>query len=96
MRTSASKQWPDPCEVLWLKTQGRFAGFRVERYRVVLMRHHPFTINPAVANGGAPPHIELSSIRPRCADPVEAVAEGHVMAGRDAQVANLQANRALE
>ena len=33
----------------------------------MLMRDHPLLVNFAEAKGRAPPHIELSSIGPRCA-----------------------------
>jgi hypothetical protein len=62
----------------------------------MLMRDHPLAINLAVANGRAHQHIDFPSVGLRSAEPVEAVGEGHVIARRDAQVANLVANRALE
>jgi len=58
----------------------------------MLMRDHPRALNLAVANGRPHPHIDLPSVSPRSANPVEVMAEGHVIARGDAQVANLVAD----
>src|SRR5262249_4025576 len=60
-----------------------------------LMRDHPGTVHLAQANGRPHPHVNFPSACPRSADPVEVMAEGHRIARRDAQVANLVADRAL-
>jgi hypothetical protein len=50
----------------------------------MLMRDKPLTIKLAVANSRAPLHLEFLSIFLHCPDPVEAIAEGHVITCRDA------------
>src|SRR6266699_5996102 len=62
----------------------------------MLMRDHPLVVNPAVTDSRPPPHIEFLSVSLRRADVVESVGEGDVTARRDVQVANLEANWALE
>src|SRR4029450_7812505 len=64
------------------------AAVHVERHRDVLVRDHPLAVGLAEANGRAPPDIRFFAARPRSAEPVEAVAEGYVVAHDDAQVAN--------
>jgi hypothetical protein len=62
----------------------------------MLVHDHPLIVNPAVANGRAHPDIGLLPVRPRSTDPVEAMGERRVIARRDFQVANLEANRTSE
>src|SRR5690242_6563517 len=87
---------PDIGEALRLEVKRRSTGLHVKRHRDMLMRDQPLAVNLAAANGRAHPHIDSPSVRLRAAEPVEAMAEGHIIARRDAQVANLAANRALE
>ena len=60
------------------------------------MSDHPLAVDLAVANGRAYPDISFFPIRSLSADAVEAVGKGDVIGRRDAQVANLIANRAPE
>ena len=53
-------------------------------------------VDPAVANGCAPPHVELPAVCRRRADPLQAVGECHVIAPGDGEVAELVADRTLE
>jgi hypothetical protein len=62
----------------------------------MLVRDHPPSVNLAEANRRPPPHIEFSSVCPRCANMAEAVRERHVIARGDAEIANLVADRTLE
>ena len=62
----------------------------------MLMRDHPLAVNLVEANGRAPPHVELSSVCPRCTNVAKAVGEREGLARRDAEVAYLVTNRALE
>ena len=57
----------------------------------MLMRDHPLAVKLAEANGGAPPHVELSSVGPRCTNVAEAVGEREGLARRGDEVANLVA-----
>jgi hypothetical protein len=65
-------------------------------HRGILMRDHPLPVNLAEVNGRTPPNIGLLPVCPGSADPVKTVAESHVIARSDAQVANVVANRTLE
>ena len=67
-------------EVLWLEIKRRSAAFHVERHRAMFVHDHPGAVYLAEANGRAPPHIDRLSISIRSADPVEAEAEGHIIA----------------
>jgi hypothetical protein len=71
-------------------------AFRIEWNRVVLVRDHPFAIDLAEADRGAPPHLEFAAVLLRGADLIQAVAESNVAAGGDDQVANLVTDRAFE
>src|SRR6266536_2840499 len=82
--------------VLRLEIKRRFAALRVEWHRAMLMRDHPLAVSLAIAKGRTPPHIEVLTVRPRCTDPVEAVAERHVISHSDAQVSHLVVDGALE
>ena len=62
----------------------------------MFVRNRPLIVNLAEANGGSPPHIELSTTKLRRADMVKAVRESHVISRSDAEIANLIADRALE
>ena len=62
----------------------------------MLVRYHPLAVNLAIANGRAPIHLDFLSVGFRSNDPIEAVAEGHVIAGSNVQVANFMADWTLE
>src|SRR5215472_18275746 len=81
---------------LRLEVDRCFAAIHIEGYRYMLMGDHPLAVDLAVANGCAHPGLGFFPICPLSADPVEAVGEGHVIARREAQVANLVANRPPE
>lgn len=57
------------------------------------MRDPPPAVDLAVARGQSQPEIRLLAIRHRPVDAVEAVAEADVIAGRDAEIANLVVER---
>lgn len=61
----------------------------------MLMRDHPPAVNLAVANGRPHPHIDLPSVSPRSADPVEVMAEGHVIADLSASGMGASRNAAI-
>ena len=60
------------------------------------VRDLPPAVDPAEPNGRAHPDIGFLAVRSGPADPVQAAAEGHVLAGGDAQVVDLVADRAAE
>src|SRR5688572_22811607 len=62
----------------------------------MLMRDQPLAVNLAEAYSRACPHIVFLPVFHRSSEPIEAVAEGHIIACADAQVAHLEANRTLE
>ena len=62
----------------------------------MLMRDHPLAVNLAAANGSSHPDVCVLAVGPHSADPVEAAAEGYVIARSDVEVADLVANRASE
>jgi hypothetical protein len=62
----------------------------------MLMGDHPLAVNLAVARGRTHPHPQFPSICRCSAVSVQAVAEGHVIARRDEEVADLVADGALE
>src|SRR5664280_2228873 len=82
--------------VLRLQIERCLPALPIERYRTVLMGDRPRAVDLAKADGRAQPHVDLASVRRRPADSVEAVREGHVIAYGDAQVAHLEADRALK
>ena len=60
------------------------------------MRDRPLAIDFAEAESLAKPQVDFRSGCRRRLHPIEAVAEGNVIARRDVQIANLVAKRALE
>ena len=62
----------------------------------MLMSDHPRAVNLAVACGRTHPHPKFPSIGRRSAVSVKAMAEGHVIARRNTEVADLVADGALE
>jgi hypothetical protein len=62
----------------------------------MLMRDHPIPVKFAEANGRAPPHINLPSVRRHRVIMAEAVGEGNIFARSDVQSPNLVTDRALE
>jgi hypothetical protein len=62
----------------------------------MFVRDHPRPVNLAKAGGDAYPDVGRLAAGSFAADSVEAVGEGHVMAGGDAQLANLASDRTLE
>ena len=92
---SRSNDRPD-AHALGLEIKRGFPTVHVKRNRAMLMRDEPPALTLAVTSGLAPPHIEFHSACGCCADTVEAVAECYGIADGDVQVANLQADGALE
>ena len=62
----------------------------------MLMSDHPRAVNLAVTCGRTHPHHKFPSIGRRSTVSVQAVAEGHVIARRNTEVADLVADGALE
>lgn len=60
------------------------------------MCDRPLAVDFAEAEGLAKPQVNFLSAYRRRRHPVEAVAEGHVIARREVQVVNFVANRALK
>ena len=60
-----------------------------------MVHDQPLAVDRAPASGPTQPEIGLLPIVHGPADPVEAVAEGHVMAYRDGQVVHFIVNRTL-
>ena len=60
------------------------------------MRDHPLATSPPEPDGRPHPDVGVLPAGPRPTDPVEAVAEGHLVARRETQVADLVADRAPE
>jgi hypothetical protein len=56
------------------------------------MNDQPFAVDHPQADGRAHPDVRFLAARPLPADPVQAAAEGEVIARRDAEVADLVAD----
>ena len=85
-----------PRKWLGLEVEHRFAMLQIDRHRVLMVHDQPLAVDLAEAGGPTQPEIGLLPSVPDSAYPVEAVAEGHVIAHRDGQVVNFIMNRALE
>jgi hypothetical protein len=88
---------PAICKKLRLEVNSRFvAAVHVEWYRLMLMRDSPLPVHFAEAESLACPDISFLAIAPHPTYPVKTMAEGNVIARRDAQVTDLVTNRALK
>src|SRR6266566_5962712 len=85
-----------PCAWLWLEVQHRAASLQIDRHRVLMMHDQPLAVDLSEASGPPQPEISLLPSVQGSADPVEAVAEGYILAHRDAEVSNVIADRTLE
>jgi hypothetical protein len=78
--------------MLWLQVEHRLVGLHVDGYREMLMGDQPVAADLAKADGRAHPDIGVFSACSRSSDSIETAAEGHVIACRNVQVANLVTN----
>src|SRR4029453_3087922 len=72
------------------------AAVHIEWHGDVLVHDDPLPTLLFEAHGRPDPDAGLIAVRPGAADPVEAGAEGDIIAGRDVEIANVVADRALE
>src|SRR6266511_2867348 len=80
-------------EALRLEVDRRsVAAVHVKRHGLMRMNDQPFAVDLAQADGRAHPDVCFLAVRPRPADPIQAAAEGDVVARRDAEVADLVAD----
>src|SRR6059036_2800019 len=87
---------PQTMKCLWLEVEYRFTMCQIDRHRVLMVHDQPLAVDLSEASGPPQPEISLLPSVQGSADPVEAVAEGYILAHRDAEVVNVIADRTLE
>src|SRR5215469_2654493 len=81
------------CPWLGLEVEHRFARLHIDRHRDLIVHEQPLASELAPARGPTHPGTDLLPGGQGCARPVEAMAEGHILAHRDGQVSNFIADR---